>query len=137
MNVKSIRNEISGRFKQMREALKLSQKQLAAQLGVARPSYTKYERGDTLPNVEALNTLAHTYGVSMDWLLTNKGPMFYREKTPPIEETGMEEIKGDLKELFDHMTRVPLLRYEILSVYQKFKLEYKNLVEPPAKHSED
>ena len=35
----------------------------------------------------------------------------------------------DVRDLLVHMERIPLLRYKVLSFLQKFKLEYKDLVE--------
>lgn len=75
----------------------------------------------------------------MDWLLTGRGEMIYDEKkqrrlsgpetSPEKEKIKMEHITGDINDLLEHMAQIPLLRYEILSFFYKFKLNYKELVE--------
>lgn len=99
---------------------------MAARLEVERVSYTKYESGKALPGHYRLNILARHFDVSLDWLIANKGPMFYKGKENAEEETG--EFSAEMKDLFDHMSRIPLLRHEVLSCFHKFKLEYKDLV---------
>ncbi len=110
----------------MREALKCSQEKMGAHLGIKRASYTKYETSRALPSLNSLNVLATHFDVSLDWLVSEKGPMFYKGKVQ-AEDTG--EFMGEVKELFDQMNRIPLLRHEVLSCFHKFKLDYKDLVE--------
>jgi transcriptional regulator with XRE-family HTH domain len=126
MNSEELKTEISLRIKKMREALKCSQEKMAAHLGIKRASYTKYECRRAIPTVTSLNVLAAYFDVSLDWLVANKGPMFYKGKMR-AEDTG--EFMGEVKELFDLMSRIPLLRHEVLSCFHKFKLDYKDLVE--------
>ncbi len=102
---------------------------MAAHLGLERASYAKYEIGRALPPHKNLEVLASHFDISLDWLVAGKGPMFYKGKARAVEET--EEFTGEMKELFDHMLRIPLLRHEVLSCFHKFKLEYKDLVEAP------
>ena len=40
---------------------------------------------------------------------------------------------AEIKELLTHIRRIPLLRYEVLGLFQKFKLQYKDLVESAMK----
>jgi hypothetical protein len=39
----------------------------------------------------------------------------------------------EVRELLQHMERIPLLRHEVLSFFYKFKLDYKDLVESSIK----
>lgn len=129
MDKKALRREITFRFKQMREALMCSQEKMAAHLGMVRGSYSKYENGYALPNLHTLNVLSTGFDVSLDWLISDKGPMFYTEKTMLVRKADLENVMDDVKELLESMERIPLLRYEVLSFFQKFKLDYKELVE--------
>jgi transcriptional regulator with XRE-family HTH domain len=136
MKKKEIVRETGARAAKVRKALKLSQDRMAGHLGLVRPSYVKYERGEVFPNPYALHVLATTFGISMDWLLANRGEMFYKEHKEPEPETSpleekikMEHVTGDVNQLLEHMAQIPLLRYEILSFFYKFKLQYKELVE--------
>jgi len=129
MNRKEIRKEAGIRFKKMREALKVSQGELSARLGVGRASYAKYERGDAFPPLDSLMVLVKTFDLSLDWLISGRGPMLYKEKEQPEKITALEDVMKDVKDLLVHMERIPLLRYKVLSFFQEFKLEYKELVE--------
>jgi len=56
------------RLRDMREDSDLSQKQIAAYLGIAQTVYSRYERGfQTIP-LEHLIALADYYHVSLDYL---------------------------------------------------------------------
>jgi hypothetical protein len=85
------------------------------------------------------------FDASMDWLLFNKGPLFYKEKTPeetkqppeekpPVQQKqpekqteekfpGLEQVMTDVKELLDYMAKDPLLKYEVLVYFYKYKKE--------------
>ncbi len=65
---------ISGRLKTARAALKLSQKEVAAQSGVSPRGYQGYEDGRSIPGGEAIAGLVRL-GINANWLLTGEGPM--------------------------------------------------------------
>jgi len=46
-----------------------SQEELAEKINISRQAYAKWERGDTIPDVEKCSRLAEIYGVSIDSLL--------------------------------------------------------------------
>ncbi len=46
-----------------------SQEELAEKINISRQAYAKWERGDTIPDVEKCSRLAAVYGVSIDSLL--------------------------------------------------------------------
>jgi hypothetical protein len=105
-----------------------------------RSSYLRNENGKTCPGIITMQILGNRFNVSLDWLICEKGPMYYREKeqkqqelsktvleTNPAPET-LDSLPGDIRELLDHMKRIPLLRYETLASFHKFKEEYKEMV---------
>ena len=63
--------ELSERILQSRKALGLSQEQLAEQVGVSRQSISKWETGQSMPELEKLAALSQVFGVSTDELLGN------------------------------------------------------------------
>ena len=121
--------EISLRIRKMRETLRSSPDSMAAHMGVARSSYNKYEYGEAFPGPIGLNALVNNFDISLDWLVANKGPMFYKGKAQMAEDENMAAVMGDVKDLLAHMERIPLLRYEVLTVFHRFKLEHKELLE--------
>lgn len=69
-----------------RRAAKLSQEELAAQVGVSRQAVSKWELGDATPEVDKLLALARAFGVTTDELLSEDEPAGSREQTPLREE---------------------------------------------------
>lgn len=136
---KRLVKEVGVRLKELREALQLKQDRMASHFGTARTNYTKNENGETLPNIHALNVLAGLFDVSLDWLLCGKGPMFYKEKGEQAGDRETQEAFGsqmamkDVRDLMEDMDCIPLLRYEVLSFYYRFKRDNKELVEETMK----
>lgn len=65
---------MSMRVRQARSAAKLSQAQLAVQLGVCRSAVAQWERtGGTSPSVDHLAKVAVVTGVLFEWLATGRG----------------------------------------------------------------
>ena len=140
MEKKSLLIEIGYKLRKVREAFKLKYSELAVNIGSGKASYTRYEQGKTPPKLITLYELSEKYNVSLDWLIRNKGEMFYKEKeeiepvkeiievpVPPSEPT-LNSLPVDIRELLDYMERIPLLRYEILTYFLKFKDKNKDLV---------
>ena len=46
-----------------------SQEELAEKINISRQAYARWERGDTIPDVEKCSRLAEIYGVSIDSLI--------------------------------------------------------------------
>jgi len=136
MNRKTILQEIAARLKNLREQLKYSRGEMAAHFGITKNGYERNERGETLPGIDTLNRLSKNFDISMDWFLFNKGPMYYKEKEhkeeKPAEKNASEtllalqEVVPDVKELLDYMGLDPLLRYEVLVHFYKYKREQEN-----------
>lgn len=58
----------SERLKTLRKEKKLTQKELAEQIGIKRNSYSDWENNKTSPSFENLVKLADLFEVSLDWL---------------------------------------------------------------------
>lgn len=56
----------------LRKANHLTQLELAQKLNYSDKAISKWEHGDTLPDIETLKTLADMYGVTVDALLTEE-----------------------------------------------------------------
>lgn len=57
-----------------RKQAKLSQEELAGQVGVSRQAVSKWELGDATPDVDKLVALARAFGVTTDELLSSQDP---------------------------------------------------------------
>ena len=58
----------SERLKTLRKEKKLTQKELAEQIGISQKSYSHWETGKNEPSLENLIKLADLFEVSLDWL---------------------------------------------------------------------
>ena len=59
------------RLRRFRKELGMSQEDVAARLGVSRQAVAKWERGESLPDVESCVALADLYGTTVDSLVRN------------------------------------------------------------------
>lgn len=64
--------EIANRLVALRRDGRLSQEELAARLGVSRQAVSKWERGESSPDMDNLIALARLYGISLDMLLLSE-----------------------------------------------------------------
>lgn len=60
------------RIRELREQSGLSQKEVAAQLGMQLTQYRRYENGERKPAIDFLIQIADMYGVTLDYLVGRK-----------------------------------------------------------------
>jgi transcriptional regulator with XRE-family HTH domain len=152
MNRKKVLQAAGDKLTQLRKLKDYTRPQMASYLGITGSGYNKNENGTTLPALETMFRLAMEDQISMDWFIFSKGPMYYndKERSAEIEELKKQlalktesekaiqadskkadgpDIKPEIKELIEHMESIPLLYHEILSHYQRFKIDNRALVE--------
>ena len=76
-------------LKELREAKKLSQDQVAQELNVSRQAISKWENDKTFPDIDNLIRLSRLYGVTLDELVGVE-----REKEETTEKDKEEEKNG-------------------------------------------
>ncbi|SDI99476.1 helix-turn-helix domain-containing protein [Natribacillus halophilus] len=91
-------SHFSERLKYTRELKKeeygnWTQQYVAQRIGVARTTYTAYERGTKQPPLDTINTLADLLDVSTDYLLGHEKKTIYRYKRPDKEHSLYEFYK--------------------------------------------
>ncbi len=123
---------VGQRLRTLRKQLNFSVREMAGRLGIRNTSYYKNESGETVPSMLSLQRLHKDIGISMDWLLFNSGPMYY--KTKEMEQKKLEEKKApgleelvpaEEKELLEHMGEDPVFRHRVLLYFYKYKKENK------------
>jgi len=77
--------QLSDNIIQFRKALGLSQEQLAEQIGVSRQSISKWETGQSTPDLDKLLALSRLFGVTTDTLLGNDAAEPENTPVVPIE----------------------------------------------------
>ena len=124
VNRKDLRKAVGIRLKKVRKSLSLTQEQIVSSFDTGRATFSRNEKGETFPNYIALYNLAMSYDVSLDWLICEKGPMFFEKKVSLTARRDEEE-----QELLYCMDRIPLLRHEVMAFFLRFKMENDTLVE--------
>ena len=89
-----------------------SQEEVAEKIGISRQAYAKWEKGETVPDVERCQKLAELYGVTIDSLINfsdkigttkltpgPKGKHFFG--TTKMNDRGQIVIPKKARELFD------------------------------------
>lgn len=94
---------------QKRKQLHMTQDELGRKLGVTNKAVSKWETGETLPDIQLLELLASTLDVTIDELLT--------QRKPATEEVAMEPKKPImLCSLFGSIILVLVITVIVLSV---------------------
>ena len=88
--MESLRKIIGSNLAELRKERKITQLELAEMFGYTDKAISKWEKGDTLPDVETLYQLASFYGVTIDYL-TNDIPLEEKEIiTNPTNQTNIK-----------------------------------------------
>lgn len=82
--MKNIREIIGENLAELRKEAKLTQLELAEKFNYSDKSISKWEKGETLPDIVTLNELCEFYGVSLDYLTheaTQENKKKYKKET--------------------------------------------------------
>ncbi|MDQ1351359.1 MAG: Helix-turn-helix protein [Acidobacteriota bacterium] len=122
---------IGKRLKQVRESFKYTQRRMADIIRVQDGTYKKNERGIHLVNVYSLDQLHTELGVSVEWLLFENGPVFWKDIQAKKEEENPRKedlFKEEVAEMIEMLRRVPMIRHSVMLHYQDCKVRFKDLV---------
>jgi transcriptional regulator with XRE-family HTH domain len=89
--------EFNNKLYELRKQKGFSQEELANRLNVSRQTVSKWEVGDSTPDMEKLVAISDLFGISLDELVLDKSP----EPAPVVQPAKSElysEIKTDIKE---------------------------------------
>ena len=82
--MKNIREIIGENLAELRKGAKLTQLELAEKFNYSDKSISKWEKGETLPDIVTLNELCEFYGVTLDYLtheITTENKKKYTKQT--------------------------------------------------------
>ena len=90
--------DFNNKLYELRKQKGLSQEELANRLNVSRQTISKWEVGDSSPDMEKLVAMSDLFGVSLDELVLNKAPE--PEAAPAVVQTRTAgaEMYSDIKE---------------------------------------
>lgn len=106
-NQGGINMDLSEKILKLRKANNLSQEQLAEKLDVSRQSISKWESGQSIPEVEKLIMIGNIFNVTTDYLL----------KPSEIDELSIktEILEKNQKELLDKNQKIKNITFRVLS----------------------
>ena len=86
--------DFNNKLYELRKQKGFSQEELANRLNVSRQTISKWEVGDSTPDMEKLIAISELFGVSLDELVLNKTP----EAHAPEQPAKSSELYSDIKE---------------------------------------
>ncbi len=148
-----MREILSQRLRELREATGLSQKELSKKISVSAASIGYYENGDRIPGLDVAAELADFFGVSLDYL-AGRSDARTPEAADITARTGLSEAAVEVLEFINDAQeygyingyyRIPVILNEMLetSISKKQKNEFfewfeaKNLEENTLSHVRD
>ena len=89
--------DFNNKLYELRKQKGLSQEELANRLNVSRQTISKWEIGDSTPDLETLVAISDRFGISLDELVLNKAPEPEPAAAAPTQTAGAA-IYSDIKE---------------------------------------
>ena len=86
--------EFNNKLYELRKQKGLSQEELAGRLNVSRQTVSKWEVGESIPDMDNLVSISELFGVSLDELVLDKAP----SKEQPEVQVVRSELYSDIKE---------------------------------------
>ncbi len=114
------------RLKDLRDELRIDQKEMGKKLNVSQSAYGYYEQGRNEPSLETLVKIAQIFDVTTDYLLglsnTRENPVYYSVSDKvSLSSTEMETLQQMKATSFlDELSQDPLKNVDRLYRYWKF-----------------
>ncbi|MBO4618012.1 MAG: helix-turn-helix transcriptional regulator [Lachnospiraceae bacterium] len=86
--------EFNNKLYELRKQKGLSQEELAGRLNVSRQTISKWEVGESTPDMDNLVSISELFGVSLDELVLDRTP----SKEQPSVQVVRSELYSDIKE---------------------------------------
>ena len=86
--------EFNNKLYELRKQKGLSQEELAGRLNVSRQTISKWEVGESTPDMDNLVSISELFGVSLDELVLDRTPA----KEQPSVQVVRSELYSDIKE---------------------------------------
>lgn len=123
------RKAIGLRLKEIRNTLRIKQKDLAAALDIAGCYLSELEHGKGNPCHAFFYKLSTRFGVSLDYLFLGEGDMFLKSKTLKDKEKELENEKTmTIESLIRLIDISPLFQYQVLGFAAKFKYDNEHII---------
>lgn len=110
---------IASRIRAIREALNLTQKQLARRINISGPTLSEFENGKHPPNFDFIYNIQREFQVNLYYLLYGEGEMF-EERGGPLS-LRLERLckqNKDVTKLLEYFEKSEIIRYYLLSQFK-------------------
>jgi transcriptional regulator with XRE-family HTH domain len=126
-----LKKEIGDRMRKIRKTLGYTQEKMVAFFDIGRANYSRIEKGEVWPGANILHTLRTKFNISLDWLITNTGKMFIREREKKGygERVDFGEYAKEVKELLMYIEKVPMVKHAILSYFLEYKIKNQEIIQ--------
>ncbi len=126
-----LKKEIGIRMRKIRKTLGFTQNKMISYFEIGRANYSRIEKGEIFPGPMILNTLRTNFDISLDWLMTNNGEMFIPKtaKKNLAELIDLSRHPEEMKALWLHMDKVPMVKYAVLSFYVDYIAKNKEYID--------
>ena len=122
--------EFGRRFREIRQCLKISQKDFALKLGVSNSFISEIEYGKTKPGLLLFIKLGDMFNINPAWLLLEKGGMFLNEAETNAGENTKElsNIEKNLEKLLWYFKHSPLVKHTVMGFTIKFLHDNEEII---------
>jgi len=124
------RDDVAGRLKKIREALKLKQKEIAQRLNISSPSYSELESGKYKPNFELISNLSREFNVNLYYLIHGEGDMCLGSVQSFSTRLGRNLVnKEEIKRFSNYFEHSPMAQILIMGSFRAIYLKDKDAIE--------
>lgn len=130
MEIENKLKNISVRIRSIREALGLTQKQLAKPLKISGPTLSEFENGKLLPNFEFIYNIYLEFNVSLYYLLYGEGEMFEDRGGPLSKRLELlSKANEDVDRFLNYFDKSTVVRYFLLSQFKTKMLSEGSIID--------
>jgi len=121
--------QIGSRLKKIKLHFSYNRGQISKIMGISPITYTRNESGEQLPTTRSIMALHSRLGVSLEWFLFERGPMFWKPEGAKSWEIGLaDRLPPELNDMIELMNKIPLLNHSIMLHFQELKIQHKDLI---------
>jgi transcriptional regulator with XRE-family HTH domain len=128
-NTDNWNHEIGRRLVELRKHYGCSQKEMAEKVGLSINTYRKSETGINYPSVLIIDRLRNRLGVSLEWYLFGRGPVFWADVIDPKDKIAPNDVLGrEIEEMTGMIKKVPIIRHALLLYFEELKVKHKEII---------
>ncbi len=122
--------EIGQRMRKIRKALGLTQEKIVEHFSIGRANYSRIEKGEVHPGALILSVMRSKFNVSLDWLISNNGTMFLRNKEQQEQDIILNfgASQAEIREMLQYMEKSSMVKHALLSYFFEYMQKNKDII---------